>query len=521
MKRRRASNRLPDTAQTGLPLSSPAARASHIQPAVPVTATRFAPEQEVYFGAGTLESYLRATRQDLPVLLRGFLRELDMSVLLGEAKETGRKPIHPRVFMGLVTYGMLSKQSSLRDLERLARVDLGAIYLCGGLQPDHSTIGKFISEHEEALSEGFYVEMTTQLARRLGVKAGAVAIDGTTIQAAASAYRAMKLEAAREVARELAERAQQEPENARLQASAQTAHEAVVVGALRESAREGKGNKAPVQVCPAEPDAVIQPLKNELFAPSYKPTVCVHESGLIVGQAVDGSSEMAHLATLLAQQEQVVGEKATMVLLDAGFHNETTFSLCLAREENVLCPAGRESAPEMEPVSKKGKLLKHRFEFDEGRDCYTCPAGQLLVRIEQDRDKDGRRLVTYRAPAAICAVCPLKARCTTSPSRQIKRYEIDATKEAMRQILRHPQARADYRRRSWTVEPSFSRLRGRQGLTRFLRRGLRGVRVEFALHALAHNFGVATRAARRRAARRYAWARRSAGKAHSRRSRRP
>ena len=37
------------------------------------------------------------------------------------------------------------------------------------------------------------------------------------------------------------------------------------------------------------------------------------------------------------------------------------------------------------------------------------------------------------------------------------------------------------------VEPVFSALRQQQGLTRFRRRGLAGVKREFALHVLAYN----------------------------------
>ena len=37
------------------------------------------------------------------------------------------------------------------------------------------------------------------------------------------------------------------------------------------------------------------------------------------------------------------------------------------------------------------------------------------------------------------------------------------------------------------VEPVFSVLRGKQGLNRFRRRGLSGVRLEFALHIMAYN----------------------------------
>jgi hypothetical protein len=55
--------------------------------------------------------------------------------------------------------------------------------------------------------------------------------------------------------------------------------------------------------------------------------------------------------------------------------------------------------------------------------------------------------------------------------------------EAMQQVLAQPAARRLYRRRSALVEPVFARL----GLKRFRRRGLKPVRLEFALHCLAYN----------------------------------
>ena len=59
--------------------------------------------------------------------------------------------------------------------------------------------------------------------------------------------------------------------------------------------------------------------------------------------------------------------------------------------------------------------------------------------------------------------------------------------------LSQPAARAQYRRRPALVEPCFAELRERQGLKRFHRRGLAGVRVEFALHCIAFNLKKAVR----------------------------
>jgi len=63
----------------------------------------------------------------------------------------------------------------------------------------------------------------------------------------------------------------------------------------------------------------------------------------------------------------------------------------------------------------------------------------------------------------------------------------------MAQQLEHPLARARYRRRKVIVEPCFAELRERQGLKRFHRRGLKAVRVEFALHCIAFNLKRAVR----------------------------
>lgn len=53
--------------------------------------------------------------------------------------------------------------------------------------------------------------------------------------------------------------------------------------------------------------------------------------------------------------------------------------------------------------------------------------------------------------------------------------------------MTHPGAQAVFRQRKAWVEPVFSSLRQQQGLSRFRRRGLAGVKREFALHVLAYN----------------------------------
>jgi hypothetical protein len=120
-------------------------------------------------------------------------------------------------------------------------------------------------------------------------------------------------------------------------------------------------------------------------------------------------------------------------------------------------------------------------------DAYRCPNQRMLTPRGQYRGSATSPAYTEYGTVA-CADCPLQPQCTRrATGRKIKRYAIDTAKDALRAQLRQDEYRERYRRRQGMVEPVFSQLRGRQGLRRFRRRGLTGVRVEFALHAMAYN----------------------------------
>jgi hypothetical protein len=56
------------------------------------------------------------------------------------------------------------------------------------------------------------------------------------------------------------------------------------------------------------------------------------------------------------------------------------------------------------------------FEYIEGHDHYRCPEGRVLHLHSTQEDK---RLAVYRAPAAHCRLCPLKAQCAPSTESRV------------------------------------------------------------------------------------------------------
>ena len=482
---RRRMKRVPNLAQEILALGELAAASPSAERAAP--AARFVDDspEHLRLSAQRLDEYLSAHGLRWVVRLRALLAEVDYTSLVVAYVGTGRPPFHPRTLLGLIVYGVVRRLWSLRDLEELAVRDLGAWWITGGHQPDHSTLGEFIVRHQAVLTQEFFEALVTDLVRRLRVAPGVVAGDGTVIEAVASRYGTLRREAVEQAAAAAAQAAAAAPADGA--AAAQAAHTAHVAATLaeRSAARAAKGaDPAATQIAPQEPEAVLQPRKDGAVRLAYKPSTLVHERGLIVGQAVHPSSETAVLPQLLAQHETAFGSAPPTLLLDAGYCTVAVLADLVARDIDVLCPSGTaQGADDWEKAGRQGRFGKGAFDYAAERDAYRCPAGAWLEPIGQGT----RRGRSYRRyGTAACAECPRRTQCTTAgPGRTVERYAGEEYKEAMTRVLRQPSARTQYRRRAPIAERPFAELRGRQGLLRFHRRGVAGAAVEFALHCIA------------------------------------
>jgi transposase len=437
----------------------------------------------VSIGNTKLETFLKEQGFTDVLVIREVLRAKDWTEFEKSYRVGGRLPYHPAAMVGLVLFGIMRGITSLRAIEQMGRSDVRCWWLTGGLMPDHSALGKFINKHAELLSGQIFEEFTRVIVQRLGARGGSVAIDGTVVRAAASRYNTLKAEAAKAHAQQAEQDAQRQPDDEALRNKAQLAKQVAEQAAERTANRTSKGRKnKEATVAPSEPDAVVQLTKDKALAPSYKPSVGANEHRIITGYELVASCETDAVDAIVEQHERTNGQPVEQAMMDAGYNSGPLLQRMCARNIDVLCPEGTGAdADHWEKTSDK-QLLKSRFRYDEAQDCYWCPAGRKLSYF------DGwSGLRRYRSED--CGGCALRARCCkASGPRSIRRSDADDYKEALREVMRQPRARAQYQRRQSWVEPVFAELKGMQHLLRFARRGLAAVRLEFGLHCLAHNF---------------------------------
>jgi transposase len=97
----------------------------------------------------------------------------------------GKKAYHPRLMVALVMYCYCKGIRSSRAVEVATFDDVGARVLAGNLHPDHATVARFVTRHEQAV-KGLLVQSLVACAAQGLVRVEVVAGDGTKVKANAS-----------------------------------------------------------------------------------------------------------------------------------------------------------------------------------------------------------------------------------------------------------------------------------------------------------------------------------------------
>jgi transposase len=126
-----------------------------------------------------------------------------------------------------------------------------------------------------------------------------------------------------------------------------------------------------------------------------------------------------------------------------------------------------------------------QFVFDATRDEYRCPQGQPLPRR---KTKYTEEKVVYRADAATCSVCVVKASCTASGhGRMIHRSFYADYLEKVRGYHATEAYKKAIRKRQVWVEPMFAEAKEWHGLRRLRLRGLLNANIQGLLIAAGQN----------------------------------
>ena len=198
---------------------------------------------------------------------------------------------------------------------------------------------------------------------------------------------------------------------------------------------------------------------------------------IVAHEVTNVGSDRGQLATMAKQAQTAMGRQDLEVVADRGYYKGEEILACQSAGMTPLVPKPLTSGSKAE-----GRFGKQDFDYVADDDTYRCPAGERLTSRFTSVE-DGMNLYVYWTTA--CQSCPIKARCTTSKVRRIKRWEHEAVLDTMQQRLDRAPEKMEVRRQ--TVEHPFGTIKAWMGSTHFLTKTLPKVSTEISLHVLAYN----------------------------------
>jgi hypothetical protein len=403
----------------------------------------------------------------------------------------------------VILYGFTVGIFSSRKLQRACQENLAFKFLAGMETPAFRTFIEFRQRHREDM-QGVFVQ-TVKLARALGLaRLGAVALDGSKVEANTSKHKAMSygrmLEEEKRLQGEiqgLLERAeatdQQEdqeygPEEDGYQVGEELARREQRLQKIQEAraaleAREqqehpGEPIDPKKQISFADPEARCFAKPGDGTRYVYNAQVAVDmDSQIIVANHIEESVSDAHAAEpALKNLEQEQGQEPEVLVADASYGNQDTLASCQQRGVTPVCATAREGKEDRE----LGKL--DRLRYDHAQDRFVCRHGHVF-QFARENPASGTR--TYKTAGPATCVC---GHYETSDGREVIRVDRShLAKRELQRIMEETGHRELYRRRKYTAEPPFGQIKTGMGFRRFLYRGKQKVGSEWSLVCAAFN----------------------------------
>jgi transposase len=383
------------------------------------------------------------------------------------ADGSGRPAHDPAMMVALVLYNYAVGVRSSRVIERRCVEDMACRFVAANRAPDHVTINRFRSRHEDALS-GLFGEVLALCARAGIVRVGAVAVDSTKLAADASlgatrTYEGLQAEARRILGEAAAIDAAEDElygERRGDELPDELADPKTRAGRIKQLLDELGAERDHVQ---AEHDAKRAAYEDHVERSGRRP------AGRPVGAALpkDQQALFARKVNVTDPDSAIVADRGRLI---QGYNVQAVVG-----EGQVILTAratgGASDGGQLVPMLTAARESLAAIAINDPIEQVLADSGYWKIAHITELQADGIDVLVQPNPF--------------KPGSTRKRPGPVARDMTAR--LATPEGRGDYRRRQQIVEPVFAHIKYLRGITRVLRRGRHAVQAEIDLIATTHN----------------------------------
>jgi transposase len=498
-------------------------------------------QQQALLLPPTLDELIPSTH--LVRVVNQVVEEMDITPLIEQYQGGGTSSYHPRMLLKVLLYGYCVKIYTGRKVARALSQDINFMWLSGMNRPDFRTINGFRSSRAKEVIEDLFKELLLFLMREQYIRLENYFCDGSTFVADgnkhkmvwkknAQRYKEIAEKKCQQLFKDIDKLNQQEDKqygeldleekgeqstitsdaiNKQVKSLNQTIStaagkqqkqkaESLKKKLEEESARIKKyerqvktaGNRSGYNK--TDEDATAMMMKNKVETlPAYN-VLGGCEGQFITGVSVHQNTNDAtcfgrHLEQIREQQPKQV-EK---IIADSIFGTEQNYELIDEQGIDNLMKFPQYHS-EQKKKNRENSFTKDNFAYDNHTDTYTCPNNQPLTlqrTFKQTNKKTGYESTIKQYQCSDCSQCAFYGQCCKSEqgnNRTISVNEkLDRYKQQARENLKTEEGEKLRKSRGVEIESCFGDIKHNMGFRRFHLRGLKKVKTEITIVAMAHN----------------------------------
>jgi len=459
---------------------------------------------------------------------------IDLSVFGGRYQNdnTGARAIHPKLLLKVILFAYSRGLISSRQIERACSENIICMALSGGCRPDHSTLAHFVSSMRKEIESVFGNILL--VCDEMDLLGGThFSLDGVKLSSNASKESSGTFKELRKKRNKLrvklqqvihehirqdrlskAETAQQEQHEKRLLQQVERLNKFL----QEERPKAGKAHEE-IQSNVTDNESAKMPTSHGVIQGYNAQALVDSKHQVIVHAETFGNQDQDNLVPMLKGAKknlQGIGKspdyfKGRQFTADSNYYSHANLAVCQTESLDAYIPDlhFRKRDPRfmdqqrfkdgIHPRKRSGTKEKTftaaDFVFDQARQVYLCPQGQVLKRGARSQRNRYRVYDIYRARQKDCVPCRVRSRCLSKPNTPRRNLSIEVAGqppsliEQMKARIDTPAGRQIYARRLAIVEPVFANLRIQKRLDHFTLRTKAKVDVQWMLFALVHNIG--------------------------------
>lgn len=466
------------------------------------------------------------------------LDKVDITAVVKKFKTGGTSSYHPRMLLKVLVLAYINNIYSSRKIEEALTQNINFMWLSGMSTPDHNTINRFRGQRLQESLEPIFTQVVLLLVEEGLLSLRDVYTDGTKIEASANRYSFVWGKAIKTNKEKIKKQLNELWQYAKTVAASELGdtdpsrfdkidREKVeqTIDKINESLRDKEINKKVNQKLgyakkhwPAaldkyaaqekimgeerssfsktDPDATFMKMKedhmkNGQLKPAYNVQISTNNQFITNLSIHQKTTDTNTLIKHTRQHKVFYGEVPASITADAGYGSEENYEHLEAEGITAFVKHNLFDRNQNATIRNKKPFSPDKLYYNKEKDCYICPMGQHMQNIGEYNKKTttGFTQTISRYEARNCEGCPLRGVCHQAKGNRVIEinHNLNRLKQQADALLLSEAGIAHRKKRCWDVEPVFGNIKNNHGFKRFMLRGIKKVKVETDLLALAHN----------------------------------